>query len=39
MRDRGPSVAGRIIDVSYAAAVELGMIDRGVAEVALYLAE
>ena len=39
INDRGPSVAGRIIDVSHAAAVELGMIDRGVAEVALYLVE
>ena len=39
INDRGPSVAGRVIDVSYAAAVELGMIERGVAEVALYLAE
>ena len=39
INDRGPAVAGRIIDVSYAAAVELGMIDRGVAEVALYLVD
>ena len=39
INDRGPAVAGRIIDVSYAAAVELGMIDSGVAEVALYLVD
>lgn len=39
INDRGPAIAGRIIDVSYAAAVELAMIDRGVAEVALYLVD
>ena len=39
INDRGPTVTGRIIDLSYAAAVELGMIDRGVAEVALYLVD
>ena len=39
INDRGPSVPGRIIDVSYAAAVHLGIIEAGVAEVAIYLVE
>ena len=33
INDRGPFVGGRIIDVSYAAAHELGMMGRGVARV------
>jgi rare lipoprotein A len=33
--DRGPHVPGRVIDVSYAAAEALGMMDRGVARVRL----
>jgi len=33
--DRGPYVAGRVIDLSYAAARALGMLDRGVARVRL----
>lgn len=36
INDRGPSVAGRIIDVSYAAAQRLGLVESGVARVALY---
>jgi len=33
INDRGPFVAGRIIDLSYGAARELGMVDRGVSKV------
>jgi rare lipoprotein A len=33
INDRGPFVKGRIIDLSYAAAKKLGMVDRGVARV------
>ena len=33
--DRGPYVPGRVIDLSYAAAKVLGMLDRGVAPVRL----
>jgi rare lipoprotein A len=33
INDRGPFIEGRIIDVSYKAAKELGLIDSGVAEV------
>ena len=35
INDRGPFVDGRVIDLSYQAARELGMIQRGVAEVEL----
>jgi rare lipoprotein A len=35
--DRGPYVEGRIIDLSKAAAEQLGFIDQGIEEVALYL--
>ena len=35
INDRGPFVAGRVIDVSQAAAEELGMVGRGVAKVKL----
>jgi rare lipoprotein A len=35
VNDRGPFVAGRVVDVSYAAAESLGMIGRGVAKVKL----
>lgn len=35
INDRGPFVAGRIIDLSRAAAERLGMIQRGVAQVCL----
>jgi len=35
INDRGPFVAGRVIDVSHSAAEELGMIDRGVTKVKL----
>lgn len=35
VNDRGPYVPGRVVDVSYSAAQELGMIDRGVAKVKL----
>jgi len=33
VNDRGPFVQGRVVDVSYSAAKELGMIERGVAKV------
>jgi rare lipoprotein A len=33
VNDRGPFVRGRVIDLSLAAARELGMVDRGVARV------
>lgn len=35
INDRGPFVAGRVIDVSYAAARKLGMLERGVVKVRL----
>jgi rare lipoprotein A len=35
VNDRGPYVQGRVVDVSYSAAQELGMINRGVAKVKL----
>jgi rare lipoprotein A len=35
--DRGPYIEGRIIDLSQAAAQQLGFIDEGVAEVALFI--
>ena len=35
VNDRGPYVPGRVVDVSYSAAQELGMINRGVAKVKL----
>lgn len=35
VNDRGPYVAGRIVDVSYSAADALGMVDKGVANVKL----
>ena len=35
INDRGPFVAGRVIDVSYAAARKLGMLKRGVVKVRL----
>ena len=35
INDRGPFVSGRVIDLSYAAARDLGMVQAGVAEVEL----
>jgi peptidoglycan lytic transglycosylase len=35
VNDRGPYVPGRVVDVSYSAAQELGMVNRGVAKVKL----
>jgi len=35
VNDRGPYVAGRVVDVSYAAADALGMVKGGVAKVKL----
>jgi rare lipoprotein A len=35
VNDRGPFVAGRAVDVSYAAAETLGMVGKGVAKVKL----
>ncbi len=37
INDRGPFVPGRIIDLSYAAALELGIVERGTAEVGLII--
>lgn len=37
INDRGPFVRGRIIDLSYGAARELGIVDKGEAPVELYL--
>lgn len=37
INDRGPFVPGRVIDVSYGAAKTLGIVDRGVAKVALHV--
>ena len=39
VNDRGPFVAGRVIDVSHAAAEELGMVGRGVAKVRLTVVQ
>ena len=35
INDRGPFVPGRIIDLSYAAAEELGIVEKGIARVGL----
>jgi rare lipoprotein A len=35
INDRGPFVAGRVVDVSYSAAESLGMTERGIAKVKL----
>jgi rare lipoprotein A len=35
INDRGPFIAGRIVDVSQAAAESLGMVERGVAKIKL----
>jgi rare lipoprotein A len=35
VNDRGPFIPGRVVDVSHAAAEELGMIDRGITKVKL----
>jgi rare lipoprotein A len=35
INDRGPYVAGRVVDVSYSAAQSLGMVGKGVANVKL----
>jgi rare lipoprotein A len=37
INDRGPFVPGRVIDVSYAAAKTLGIVDKGVARVELHV--
>lgn len=39
VNDRGPFVRGRVVDVSYAAAEELGMVGDGVAKVKLDVVE
>lgn len=39
INDRGPAVSGRVIDVSYAAAQRLGIVQTGLARVALYRVE
>jgi rare lipoprotein A len=39
VNDRGPFVRGRVVDVSYAAAEELGMVGGGVAKVKLDVVE
>lgn len=38
VNDRGPFVRGRIVDLSYGAARELGMVEAGLARVELYVA-
>jgi len=37
INDRGPFIEGRIIDLSYAAAVELGMVRKGLARVGIQI--
>ena len=39
INDRGPFVRGRIIDLSYAAAKDIGMVERGVVRVAIEIIE
>ena len=39
INDRGPFIEGRVIDLSRAAAAEIGMIEDGAAEVCLYPAD
>jgi len=39
INDRGPFVKDRVIDLSYTAAKQLDMIDKGVVEVEIYLIE
>jgi rare lipoprotein A len=39
INDRGPFIAGRVIDVTRAAAQELGMINAGVADVRVTVVE
>ncbi|MFQ6117569.1 MAG: septal ring lytic transglycosylase RlpA family protein [Candidatus Bipolaricaulia bacterium] len=37
INDRGPFIKGRIIDLSYAAALELGMVRKGITKVGLKI--
>ena len=37
VNDRGPSIRGRILDVSYGAAKELGMVNDGIVEVQITI--
>ncbi|MCL2792779.1 MAG: septal ring lytic transglycosylase RlpA family protein [Spirochaetaceae bacterium] len=39
INDRGPFIEGRIIDLSYAAAKEIGMVEAGIVKVALEIIE
>jgi rare lipoprotein A len=39
INDRGPFVAGRVVDVSYSAAESLGMTERGIAKVKLEVVQ
>jgi len=39
INDRGPFVEGRIIDLSYAAARELGIVERGMARVRIVVVD
>jgi len=39
INDRGPFIEGRIIDLSYGAALELGMVRKGLAKVGLKILE
>jgi rare lipoprotein A len=39
VNDRGPFVAGRVVDLSYSAAENLGMVGRGIAKVKLDVVE
>ena len=39
INDRGPFITGRSVDVSYSAAERIGILDRGVAKVKLYVVQ
>jgi len=39
VNDRGPFVAGRVLDLSYAAAKDLGMVEKGLARVVIRVSE
>jgi rare lipoprotein A len=39
INDRGPFIEGRILDLSYAAALELEMVTQGVAQVQIEILE
>jgi len=39
VNDRGPFIDGRVLDLSYAAAKDLGMLDRGLARILIHTSE